>query len=318
MAIGIQGMVNRLLGSVFFLISLGCNTLLSANEYCPEGASFCDSFESSNLSATSPKGFRWTDSAWVTVVSETHEVYWNQQAVNWPKASARSFPGVDWSAQTGNHSLRFRYIAGESMSEQRFLINDPHKELWIRYWLHVPSNFKHNNKNPSNNKLLAIWMDDYEGRGDGSTVAWEFWSDGNSGSRLAVHYSKGRNTYMGSHQQHFSFIKYPDDQGRWMQIVVRLKAPTTSSSNDGLIELYRRWESESEFTLYHQLENAEFKYPTNGPQGWNGGYFMGWSNPGYEQNTEWIMDDVVFSRTSLLDIGDSASPPRPPSLEILR
>lgn len=271
-----------------------------------------DSYESGDLSANHTSGLNWASPNRTSLVKHDPNlgdmVIYNGNPVEIIVGFTR-----DWKAIDGDVSMRFRYPSGtNSMAEQRFSLDTAYPEIWISYWLKVPINFRHGSNSPSNNKLFALWMDDYSGKGDGPTVAWEFWGDGSGGSRLAYHYSPGGNQIMGGHQQHTPFISYPDDQGRWMQIVIRAKASSNNSSNDGTIQLYRRWADEDSYTLFHNDTAADIAPPSGGPTGWSAGYFMGWSNPGYAQDTEWLLDDVVFSRSSLL--GDS-TPIYPPSYE---
>jgi len=187
------------------------------------------------------------------------------------------------------------------MSEQRFDLGAPHRDIWFRYWLRVPVNYDHVGANPTNRKFFALWMDGYSAGGDGPTVAWEFWDNGsNNGSNLAFHFGEGGYTVMGGHKQHTPFISYPADRGRWMQIVLHIKAATNSTSNDGVIQMWRRWENEGSFTKFHDIASANIAAPSGGPNGWKAGYIMGWANAAYSQNTEWLMDDFTISDTPLI------------------
>lgn len=245
-----------------------------------------EDFEVGNLSTSNGIGFTWKDSNNTSVI------------VNEPRLG-----------KTSKYGLRFNYAAGASISEQRYDLGKAYRNLWIRFWLKVPENFQHNTKNPSNNKLGTVWMDGYSAKGDGPTVIWEYWSDGSGGSKLAVHYSAGKYTVAGVHLQYKPFISYPSDQGRWMQIAFHVKAATARGSNDGVIETYRRWQDESSFTKLHTITDADIASPPAGPNGWKAGYFLGWSNPSFTQNTTFIIDDVEFSETELLGISARPLPP---------
>jgi hypothetical protein len=216
-----------------------------------------------------------------------------------------------WQAKDGDVSMLFHYPAGEFWSEQRFSMREAHPDMWIRFWLKVPINFKHSSNTPTNNKLFALWMDEYSSKGAGPTAFWTFWHDGNSGSNLAYHYSPGGYKTANAAKEYKSFIRYPEDQGRWMQIVMHVKAATSTSSNDGVMQFWRRWEDESSFTLFHDHREADIGIPSGGPDGWKAGYFMGWSNPAYAEDTDWLMDDVVFSTSSLLEATSPAPAPEP-------
>lgn len=234
---------------------------------------FKDSFESLNFSKTNSLGFAWGGPGGTEISSTV---------------------GVNDKA-----SLAFNYFGPyiNSTAEQRFNIGEPIKDIVIRFWLKVPSNFKHVVPAPelhhaSNSKLFALWMDDYSAHGDGPSVIWEFWDNGKNGSDLAVHYSVGGYTGAGPHMAFHPFIKYPDDQNKWMEIVMKVRAATSKTSNDGVIQLYRRWKGESAFELFHDIKDANIAPPAKGPIGWSAGYLMGWSNPGYDEaKTVWHVDD---------------------------
>jgi hypothetical protein len=265
----------------------------------PSADLFLDSFEDSTMevgtvrnSPVNTVNFTWAALNQTTLVTgppgANSEVYPSTVVVN---------DGRDWTAKDGSNSLRFNYPSGNHQSEQRFAF-DANDDLWIRFWARVPTNFQHGSTNPTNNKFFAIWMDDYSTGGAGSTVTWEFWNDGSDGSQMSVHYSEGNNTSLGPHLQQTDFITYPTDQGRWMQVVIHVKTETSDGADDGVIEMWRRWDNGS-FVKYHDITNAGLKVPPS-PLGWAAGYFMGWSNPSYSADTEWLIDKIEFGTESLI------------------
>lgn len=274
-----------------------------------------DSFESGDMSATNAEGFDWARNNRTSIVTADAVVYNNgDRDVAIPS-------GRDWDPKHGEHSLRFRYAAGTNMAEQRFKLGGAYEDLWLQYWVRVPINYSHGQSSPSNHKFFALWMDGYSYKGEGPTVAWEFWGSGDGSSRLAFHYSEGSSSIMGGHQGHDNFISVPEDRGRWMEITIHAKASSNGQSNDGVIELWRRWEDESpnQRKLMHQRTDAVLPIPTQGPQGWNAGYFMGWANAAYAKDTEWLIDHITISTEPLLDSGDvsrSSVAPNPPELSI--
>jgi hypothetical protein len=280
-------------GKIYGQYPLGDAPSSNANVYV-------DSFESQDLTgsaATVDTGnFTWESSNTVNIVYQDGET---PKSV-WP-AIFDGAGGNDWTAKDQTYSLLFDYSGGANQSEQRFSL-DPVNEIWFRYWVRVPENFQHGNASPTNNKFFAIWMNaeaDYSSGGEGSTVAWEFWNDGSGGSDISFHYSDNTYTVMGPHLQSTPFITYPNDQGRWMQVVVHVKAATTTESGDGVIGFYRRWEDEPSFTQLHYTNTADIGIPS-GKAGWSWGYFMGYSNPAYTENTFWLVDSVEVSTESLL------------------
>lgn len=92
-------------------------------------------------------------------------------------------------------------------------------------------------------------MGTYSG-GNGPTAVWEFWGDGAGGSNLCWRYF---NQVDYPHLDCTPFISVPADRDRWMQLVFRVVDLTTTSSNDGVLQMWRRWENESSFTQFHNL-----------------------------------------------------------------
>ncbi len=281
----------------FFLIVVGCSNsdddspTTVNNESQDKDAFFIEDFESGDFSGTNAEGFHWKQTNRTSIVT-SESVVNNGAPVDVPIPEGRN-----WNPKNGRHSLRFRYPAQDFMSEQRFGLSVAHPELWVKYWLRVPTNYKHTTITPSNSKLFAIWMDAYSDKGVGATVIWEFWGNG-SGSELAFHYSKGGEIgHDGPHIQHVPFIS-EEDKGRWMQLIFHVKAASSFEANDGVIQLWRRWEDEPAFTKYHELLDADIGFAD--VKGWRDGYLMGWSNSGYIENTEWLIDDIVFSDKSLV------------------
>ncbi len=292
-----------------------CIVILSMAMYTTNSAEiFSDSFESADFSSTNIEGFKWSFPNRTSIVKQDPEV--GAVVVNNGKAIYNIIGSArDWTAKSGIHSMRFHYPAGESMSEQRFNLVTPHRDLWFRYWLRVPVNFRHGTGN-NNNKLFAIYMDSYEFKGLGPTVVWQYRNNGSNGSNTVVYHLNNTGTMNDSNGQRHSgelqstpFITYPDDQGRWMQLVFHVKAASNSSLHDGVIQMWRRWQNESSFTKLHEITNAQIHSPVS-TNGWRAGYIMGWANAAYSVDTEWLLDDFIVSDTSLVSV---LRTPRAPS-----
>ncbi len=295
------------------LIYLG---MLSVASYSVQAADiFSDSFETGDLSASNSYGFSWSDSAWTTIVTETHEVFHNYKTVNYTKENAANFPGKTWIPKTGSHSMRFRYSAGESWSEQRFDLGTPMKDVWIRLWVMVPVNFSYG-PTGNVNKFFALYSDGYSQHGDGSTV-WLGMERRNSvDASLWFSYSGGNYTTSGSTNQTKPFIT-TSDRGRWMHIVFHVKTESSSGASDGAVQTYRRWQGEINYTKLHEASNLPIKLPNAGPNGLKAGYILGWHQP-YTNDTEWLVDDFVVSNSSPMGALTGKLPNPPMNLVILK
>jgi len=228
--------------------------------------------------------FQWTSMAWSYLANTaTDQVIYKSSGV-----SDRSFSPNDWETQSGINVLRFKYEPGGNMAEQRFEF-DPQPEFWMRYWLRVPTNFYHGS---ANNKFLSIFGSTYDGAG---TTTWE--TRPLSGGNSYIYLKDGG--AVGYDEQETPFIDRSTDLGRWMQVVVHLKTASSSNASDGVIQLYRRWEDENSFTLLHDKQNATRQWES-GTLGYRSGYFLGWANDPYSELTEWLLDDLEISSSSLI------------------
>jgi hypothetical protein len=263
-----------------------------------DGARFFDSFESGDMSASNREGFKWGQNNRTSVVTMAPgpKVIWN----NGPKDTPGP-EGADWTAYEGKYALRFRYPAGEPWAEQRFALGRSYPEIWIRFWLRVPKNFVHGSKQPSNNKFFALWMDDYSQHGSGPTIVWNFWRQGEGNSTFSFSHSARK----AHHAYAKDFLVSPRDQGRWMQVVLYAKMSSAPEVCDGEARIWRRWKGEDKFTLISETVGHGFHPPERGPKGWAAGYILGWSNAGYAENTEWLLDAFTVSEKSLLDVKDA-------------
>ncbi|MEQ9318068.1 MAG: hypothetical protein RIF41_02875, partial [Polyangiaceae bacterium] len=69
---------------------------------------------------------------------------------------------------------------------------------------------------------------------------------------------------------------------------------------DGVTQIWRRWEGEATHTLLSESAGRGFSAPPMGPDGWAAGYVMGWSNSGYAEDTEFLLDEFTIATSSLV------------------
>jgi hypothetical protein len=254
-----------------------------------------DSFESGDMSATNEDGFAWGMNNRTSVVTEEAAVYNNRKIYNVPSGDP------DWTPKSGEHSLRFRYPAGEALAEQRFEIGKAYPELWMSFWLKVPVNYAHPEvAGADNQKLFRLWMDGYGQQGDGSTIGMSFRGDGNGGSEF---FAK-----IGGEKGRVPFISIPGDRGRWMHLVVHVKSESIPGASDGLMEAWRKWEGDSSYTQTHDLKDQLIKVSSS-VKGFAAGYLMGWANAAYPVDTEFLIDDFALATSPLFSNSNAPKAP---------
>lgn len=256
-----------------------------------------DSFESIDMSATNAAGFSWGSMNRTSIVTQ-HPEDGNIVVFNGSSIYNIVNDGRDWAAFDGDYSLRFRYPAGADWSEQRFDLGGAYPEIWISYWLRIPVNFSYGPGNARNNKFFSLWMDGYENNGEGSTI-WLGMEPNGLGATLGFTYSPGNLAGSVGYSQHKPFISIAD-RGKWVSVVIHVKAETSEGANDGILQTYLRWEDETAYTLFHEGLNLSLRIPPDGPPGFKRGYILGWANAAYEADTEWLVDSFTVSETSLL------------------
>lgn len=273
------------------------NSLMAANI-------FLDGFESEDLSTTNADGFSWANPNRTSLVTMDPDA--NQGVCEgsetgayaiWNNGDICNFggDGKDWTAKNGDISMRFRYPADEPWAEQRFEMGEAYPELWMAFWLRVPTNF--HKGDGSNNKFWRIWRNDYSE--SKCKVGSEFRTAGNQypDGSANVYLKAPANT---GDAAHYSPFMRPEDAGRWMHIVVYMKCSSEVDSGDGIVRQWRKWESDSDYILMNEVTNRNIQPEgPKGSQGFNKGYIMGWANDPYSETTEFLIDDFELSTSDL-------------------
>lgn len=270
--------------------------LLAAN--ATSATFFFDSFESGDMSATNEDGFKWYNTGKTSVVTAEAEVY-NQGKIHEPVPA-----GEDWTPKYGNHSLMFRYPVGEPWIEQRFSIGKAYPEIWMSFWLRVPTNYTHPEFDGAadNQKLFRLWMDKYGADRDGGKVGLSFRGDGTGGSYLFAKIGGSRDL------GRVPFISVPGDRGKWMHLVVHVASETIPGARDGLMRVWRRWEADSGYTMTHDLKDQPINLGSS-VKGFAKGYLMGWHNATYPVETNFLIDNFALATSPLFT--DSGAPHAP-------
>lgn len=157
---------------------------------------------------------------------------------------------------------------------------------------------------PANNKLLALWCDDYSAAGQGPTVVFQTdldWPSGEKRSILTVGHSIGGHRVTEAPVA-AGVVLDTQDLGRFLDVVVHLKFSTDSLRKDGVIQSWTRRRGETAYTLRHDIHDADLAKPrgiADSLRFWRAGYLMGWSNSGFDQTTTFHISRLEFSTTPL-------------------
>jgi len=206
-------------------------------------------------------------------------------------------------ARSGSYSLRFSYgpnaVGADATAEQRFNMGRNLAEVWIEYYLWVPSNFAHRNDAPGNNKFFQIWNTTY-GSGSGTWQAgyeYERLTDSTSSIRPMSSKEFGTNakfvtsTGLGHPDSGKPFIgsSNPLRPGYWTQIRLQFSRSSASLATDGIMRIW------IDGVMFAEMTNGPFRnYENIGETVLRNGYFLGWSNSGFTEATCFYIDDVRF------------------------
>jgi hypothetical protein len=212
-----------------------------------------------------------------------------------------------------NRSLRFRYLAGNSMAEQRYILDDTgaaqYRELWAEYDLFIPANWAP----PSsfnNNKFFFFYNDD-----TGNTCFFDFETyrygpeepnpEGFTGLYL-WHQMKRNGTNLGEiaddggnpHGATMPLIDAVVDPGTWINLRFHVRMDSATGVYDGVTEVFKNGQ-----TLWHRATSASyfsFNTGTNGGGHSNnhmsGGYILGAHNATFAADTDYQIDNFkVYS-----------------------
>lgn len=256
-----------------------------------------ESFESASLDLSYPSGFTWGAARSRSIVRDDQYIVWKGA----PRLDGPfSDPDRAWEGITGRHALMFSYPAGKNgFAEQRFSLGRAYPDLWIGYWLRVPTNWEHGTGN-TNNKFFAIWMDEYEYKGPGATGVIQIRNAGDGDSIISP-YAMTRDNHHPGETPGKLLIRSPEDRGRWMQVVVHAKMASAPTARDGVFEMFRRWQGEAKFEEIFSFNDWD-NFHVGGNKGFAHGYLMGWANATQAYESEWLLDDLVVSEHSLLGV----------------
>lgn len=288
-----------------------------------------ETWASKDFSAPNDNGFSWGNQNGTGIVGiepNPESEFYGESVYYWDGNSEHHHPDRDYTPKVGDYALRFQWTGpDDDWSEQKFDLGgvyDP--DLWISYWVRVPDNYyahMHEDKGAVlNNKWLSVEQDGYSQDGDGGHFVMEF-RPSSAGDGSAYLYFMIRNQDAGGERggnyQNFENFMTPADQGRWMHLVVHLRIESATDAGDGVVETWRRWEDESEYTKMHEWLTAPiWRSNTGSPIGWQKGYFLGWTHAYYLEPTWFLMDDIKFSTQNLLPSMEAPIDPSDPGVDV--
>lgn len=207
--------------------------------------------------------------------------------------------GFTWNATTsrvsvvsweGVNALRFRYgpdaDLGDSSAEQRFNMGRNLTEVWIEYYLWVPSNYVNRAQTGGiNNKLMRLWGDAYASANKVgmSTYVNAAYTPDSAVIRFEYNYKGYADGTLSAGPVFSTGVAFGGDmKGAWTRIRQHYLMVSGTDADDALMEL---WIGATKVVTF---ANVPQKYDTAKPY-WNNGYFFGWANTGFLDETDFYI-----------------------------
>jgi polysaccharide lyase-like protein len=210
-------------------------------------------------------------------------------------------------ASSGAYSAKFTFAGSSSLdadafAELRFSLGKVYPELWVKYKMYIPSNYKHRNANGSdNNKMIRLWGISYN---DWEKVGACTWPN-SAYSLLQGDWDWPKKGLIGPYGEEYANFIDANDLGKWVEVIVHAKAATATQK--GTLQFWKNG------TLIINNLGTVDNYYEGGAHGYRYGYLLGWANSGFTQTTYIYIDDVVFG-TQKSDIsGGTVTPLNPPT-----
>lgn len=239
-------------------------------------AIFTDGFESGSLSGVD--GGRWYNAVDVDVTTER--------------------------ARSGSRALKFTYqgnsdLSADAWSEIRGEFS-PQSEIWLEWYLYVPSNYEHRDAAGSdNNKFWIVGYNNnlhggWQGDPGGWTVRMELNPARGQGNLSATRLVYGNETSgasssdaagTGPAMSQYDAAITNADRGTWVRFGVHLKLASSIRASDGEVHFYKNG--------VRVLSNANFPIGgTTFTKPADSFELMGWANSGFDEQTVFFVDDV--------------------------
>jgi hypothetical protein len=228
----------------------------------------------------------------------------NADGFTWSTGNARTSVAEVPAGRSG-WGLQFRYgpdaDGADSSAEQRFNMGRDLAAVWIEYSLYVPANFAHRSQASStNNKFLMIWNTTY-GSGSGTWQAgYEYTRSTATASNVRIMSSleSGTNSLFVTDRASFAdngkaFIGTgrPLVPGSWHTIRLQFQRSSASEASDGVMRVW------IDGTLFAESFGKFRNNADAGTTVLKQGYFMGWSNSGFTEETLFFIHGAKFYDT---------------------
>lgn len=259
---------------------------------------FEDDFASGDLSRHN-ENFRWGRSGEIPDQGSQADQVVTVEGPDGKPVNAIEFSYGTWQ--------EYRFHLTESLEEARTengASDVAYPELFVRYSLFVPGNYRHRSSGGSgahNNKgFLTLWKHSYTDGVVHTRTEWWPTPDGRSQLSLVAKSGGGHDRgldvvgemyQIDDTNKAYAFTR--DEYGTWVHYVFRVRVASGPQAGDGLFEIY------TDGTLTRAWYGKDI-WPADGNPanaGYDRGYLLGYHNSGYDSTTVFYLTDFAVGTT---------------------
>jgi hypothetical protein len=217
--------------------------------------------------------------------------------ITWSPVAASTIQST--TPRTGTYSMRVRFPASANCAdpwvEPRWAFTQIDRRIWIDYWIYLPANYKHRSQSgcadtSTHHKLFSVWGVGYGGS-ERPKIVLELWRDGSdddSELRLVSNMNGSAGSFQQGTNQPAIGSGGAMTLGAWNR--VRIFGDTgTAGDNNAAIKIWLNDVVTHDITGMNNSTS-----PGLSAFYWDGGYLMGYSNGGYDEQTDFYIDDFVM------------------------
>lgn len=243
---------------------------------------------------------------------ESGDVSHTENGTRWGIAEAPRVVISNALAHTGSYSMRFRYAptapGADYTSEARFYFGTQRNEVYIRYYIYFPTNYAHRNDGgPTNNKFMILYQSGATYSTNPIVLGAELEQGSTAISNITgkgwkVGYPARLSYASGAYGYYSAFPQWritSADLGKWLCFEWHFKRD--SGAGDGAFQLW------VDGVRVAGATNLSYEGASSFSGYFGEGYLMGWANSGFDQQTDFYIDDVVFSDSYIGPMGTGSS-----------
>lgn len=176
--------------------------------------------------------------------------------------------------------------------ELRFNLRGQYPELWIKFEMFLPLNYRHRRlPNPGNNKLLLVYTFDPVNYSRIQYMSYNTWPEPDGSS--VVTFNGAYNYADRGHTRPAVPWRFgtPDDLGRWRAYLYHFKLSNSPTALNGASRVWRDGD------IVVDMQNLNYHTPDKNY--FDEGYIFGAANSGFDEDTVIKMRNIQFSSTPL-------------------